>query len=217
MVRNNLTFRSFDFEGEKGLTLVETGFGSDISFTTTTTRCPVLVDLVMVSVVNNILVVVGAAAFVGLLAQIYINLGFTPVPITGQTFGVLLVGSALGWSRASLSMGLYLFAGTAGLPWFAGHSSGTPPTLGYITGFVLSGAILGWPRLTRQRPQRRTRGSLHVPWRGSDLHRRRAVVRSLASRLVQQRTEPRIHSVLVRRHDQGRAFGTGIAHVAAAN
>jgi biotin transport system substrate-specific component len=41
-------------------------------------------------------------------------------------------------------MALYLFAGMAGLPWFAGHSSGTPPTLGYIIGFVLSGAILGW-------------------------------------------------------------------------
>ena len=45
----------------------------------------------------------GAAGFVGLLAQISIHLPFTPVPITGQTLGVLLAGTALGWRRAGRS------------------------------------------------------------------------------------------------------------------
>jgi biotin transport system substrate-specific component len=105
----------------------------------------VLADLLPRTLVANTLLVVGAAGLVGLLAQISIHLSFTPVPITGQTLGVLLAGSALGWRRAGLSMSLYLVAGLAGLPWFADHSSGyAGATFGYLLGFIAAGMLLGW-------------------------------------------------------------------------
>jgi biotin transport system substrate-specific component len=105
----------------------------------------VLADLVPRSLTANAALVVGGAALVGVLAQISIPLGFTPVPLTGQTLGVLLVGTALGWRRSALAMGLYVLAGLAGLPWFAGHASGLPAaTFGYLLGFILASTLLGW-------------------------------------------------------------------------
>jgi biotin transport system substrate-specific component len=105
----------------------------------------VLADFAPSSVLTDTLLVVSAASFVGLLAQISIPLGFTPVPITGQTLGVILAGTALGWRRAGLSMVLYMVAGIAGMPWFAGHSSGYPiATFGYLLGFVCAAPLLGW-------------------------------------------------------------------------
>lgn len=108
-------------------------------------RRAVLADLASDTLFADTLLVVGAAALVGLLAQVSIHLSFTPVPITGQTLGVLLAGSALGWRRASLAMSLYVVAGIAGIPWFAGHASGYPTaTFGYLLGFVAAGALTGW-------------------------------------------------------------------------
>lgn len=105
----------------------------------------VLADLVPASLLAEIALVVGAAALVGALAQISIHLSFTPVPITGQTLGVMLAGTALGWRRAGLAMSLYLVAGIAGVPWFAGHSSGyVGANFGYLIGFVVAGTVLGW-------------------------------------------------------------------------
>ncbi|HEY1826103.1 MAG TPA: biotin transporter BioY [Acidimicrobiales bacterium] len=105
----------------------------------------VLADLVPRSILAEISLVVGAAALVGALAQISIPLGFTPVPITGQTLGVMLAGTALGWRRAGAALSLYVLAGVAGLPWFAGHQSGYPAAnFGYLIGFVVAGAALGW-------------------------------------------------------------------------
>ncbi len=103
----------------------------------------VLADFVTANFVNTVALIVGGAAFVGLLAQVSIPLGFTPVPVTGQTLGVLMVGSALGFSRAAASMSLYLVAGLAGVPWFAGGMSGYAPSCGYIVGFILAAAYLG--------------------------------------------------------------------------
>jgi biotin transport system substrate-specific component len=115
------------------------------SVTVATQPRRVLADVVPGTLLADTALVVGGAALVGVLAQITIHLGFTPVPVTGQTLGVLLCGSALGWRRASLSMGLYIAAGLAGLPWFAGHASGYPvATFGYLLGFVLAGSVLGW-------------------------------------------------------------------------
>lgn len=106
---------------------------------------PVLADLVPSTLIADVALVTGAAVLVGLLAQISIHIPQTPVPITGQTLGVLLAGSALGWRRASLAMSLYLVAGLAGVPWFAGHASGYPATsFGYLLGFVATGALMGW-------------------------------------------------------------------------
>jgi biotin transport system substrate-specific component len=80
----------------------------------------------------------------------------SPVPFTGQTFAVLLVGGALGFRRAALSLGLYLLIGAVGLPVFSRGGSGSEfllgATGGYLVGFVLAAAVvgrlaeLGWDR-----------------------------------------------------------------------
>jgi biotin transport system substrate-specific component len=95
--------------------------------------------------VRDVLLVVVAAGFVGALAQISIRLSFTPVPITGQTLGVLLAGTALGWRRAAAAMALYAVAGVAGVPWFAGQTSGyASASFGYIIGFFFAAAVCGY-------------------------------------------------------------------------
>jgi biotin transport system substrate-specific component len=104
----------------------------------------VLADLVPGALVRDILLVVGAAGFVGALAQVAVHLSFTPVPITGQTLGVLLAGTALGWRRAAAAIALYAVAGVAGVPWFADHSHGyASASFGYIIGFFLAAALCG--------------------------------------------------------------------------
>jgi len=92
------------------------------------------------------LVVAGSLLMAG-LAQVQIPLPFTPVPLTGQTFGVLLVAAALGSKRGPLAMLLYLFEGAMGLPFFAGASGGlhvlAGATAGYLFGFVVAAYIIG--------------------------------------------------------------------------
>jgi biotin transport system substrate-specific component len=94
------------------------------------------------------LVVVSGAALVALAAQVSIPLPFTPVPLTGQTFAVLLVGAAVGPTLGVASMLLYLGAGAIGAPIYAGGSSGfhvfSTATGGYLVGFVLAAALVGW-------------------------------------------------------------------------
>jgi biotin transport system substrate-specific component len=105
----------------------------------------VLADLVAGTLGRDVALVIGAAGFVGLLAQISVHLAFTPVPITGQTLGVLLSGTALGWRRGAASMVVYAAAGLIGVPWFAGHAHGyVGATFGYIVGFVLAAALCGF-------------------------------------------------------------------------
>lgn len=91
--------------------------------------------------------VVGGALLTAGSAQISIPLGFTPVPITGQTFAVLLVSAALGWRLAVSSQALYWLLGAAGLPFYAdakgGWSVATGSTFGYFVGFVLAAAFVG--------------------------------------------------------------------------
>ena len=90
--------------------------------------------------------VVAGSLVVALLAQIKIPLGFTPVPITGQTFAVLLVGAMLGGWRGGLALALYAVEG-AFLPFFAGGASGwfwLLPSGGYIVGFIPAAALVGW-------------------------------------------------------------------------
>lgn len=105
----------------------------------------VLADLVPGSLTRDAGLVVGSAGFTGLMAQLSFHIPGTPVPVTGQTFAALLVGATLGTRRAIAGLLLYLLAGMAGLPWFAGHSSGTSdPSFGYIIGFVVAGGVVGW-------------------------------------------------------------------------
>jgi biotin transport system substrate-specific component len=88
------------------------------------------------------LVFVGSWLVAG-LAQLEVRLPFTPVPITGQTLGVLLVGASLGPGLGALSMAVYLVQGAAGFPFFSGGDSGveflrvTAATGGYLWGFVV--------------------------------------------------------------------------------
>lgn len=96
------------------------------------------------SLARQAILVLGGAAFVGLAAQVAIPLPFTPVPLTLQTFAVLLAGAALGSLRGVIAMSLYAVAGIAGVPWFAQGSSGfAAPSFGYILGFIIAAGIVG--------------------------------------------------------------------------
>ncbi|MPZ15802.1 MAG: biotin transporter BioY [Chloroflexi bacterium] len=105
------------------------------------------------SLLTNVALIVAGSLFVALSAQIAIYL--LPVPVTGQTFGVLVVGAALGSRRGALALVAYLGEGLAGLPVFAaGHSAWTPnafgepvivgSTAGYLVGFVIAAYVVGW-------------------------------------------------------------------------
>lgn len=106
----------------------------------------VLADLVPGSLARDAVLVAGGAGLTGLAAQVSIHVpSITPVPFTLQTLAVLLTGAALGTVRGLLSMSLYLAAGSAGLPWFANHTSGWSgnPSFGYVLGFVVAAGVVG--------------------------------------------------------------------------
>ena len=90
----------------------------------------------------------GMACLVGLLAQARIPLPWTPIPITGQTFGVLLAAVLLGQWWSGISMAMYVCLGVAGIPWFNGGIGGMAaiagPTGGYLIGFILAALFLGY-------------------------------------------------------------------------
>ena len=96
---------------------------------------------------RDVFLIILGSLFVAALAQVEIPLPFTPVPITGQTFGVLLVGAALGSKRGAASLALYLAEGAVGLPFFAGGAHGlsvlTGATAGYLLGFVGAAYVIG--------------------------------------------------------------------------
>ncbi|MDQ6883122.1 MAG: biotin transporter BioY [Candidatus Dormibacteraeota bacterium] len=91
--------------------------------------------------------VVSFALFTALMAQVSIPLPFTPVPITGQTFAVLLTGSLLGSRLGVSAMALYVAMGAIGLPFFAHGAHGfaivTGVTGGYLIGFIVAGLVVG--------------------------------------------------------------------------
>jgi biotin transport system substrate-specific component len=101
---------------------------------------------------DAVLVLAGAALIAG-AAQVSIPLPFTPVPVTGQTFAVLLVGGALGTLRGLSAAVLYVLLGIAGAPVYADHASGwhvfTGATGGYLVGIALAAAVTG--RLAERR------------------------------------------------------------------
>jgi len=96
---------------------------------------------------RNALLVVGASLVTAVAARIAIPLPWTPVPVTGQTFAVLLTGMVLGSRRGALALALYLAEGAAGLPVFAGGTAGPAallgPTGGYLLAFPLAAAVTG--------------------------------------------------------------------------
>lgn len=133
--------------------------------------------------VRDILLVVAGAALVGLLAQISFHLSWTPVPITGQTLAVLLVGTTLGLRRGTAALVLYVLAGLAFVPWFANGVSGFPggADFGYLIGFIFSAAACGY--LAERRADRKVISAIPamivgevimyvigVAWLAVDLH-----------------------------------------------
>ena len=103
-----------------------------------------LADVVPGGLVRNVALVMGGTLFVALSALVQIPLPFTPVPLSLQTFAVLLTGAALGSRRGAASMALYLLAGVAGVPWFTAHQSGWAfPAFGYVVGFVAAAWLAG--------------------------------------------------------------------------
>ncbi|MGB1610515.1 MAG: biotin transporter BioY [Ilumatobacteraceae bacterium] len=96
----------------------------------------------------------GFAALTAVLAQVKFSLGFTPVPITGQTLATLLAGTVLGWKRGAASQFVYWVAGIfMPFAWYANDETGSSisagwnyaigTTAGYMVGFVLAAALVG--------------------------------------------------------------------------
>ena len=149
-----------------------------------TARRLVLADRVFPrTLVMDVVLVVAGAALVTVLAQVVIPL--QPVPITGQTLAVLLVGSALGALRGAISMVLYAGLGLVGLPVYSDGTHGAGvlfgATGGYIVGFILSAALVGllaerqWDRKILKALATFAAGSLAVfaiglPWLAVVLH-----------------------------------------------
>lgn len=108
---------------------------------------PVLADRFFSrSLATDLTLVATGAILVGLLAQVAVPLW--PVPVTGQTLAVLLVGGSLGMRRGVASLLLYTAVGLAGVPWFAERSGGISylgaPSFGYIIGMIGAAGLIGW-------------------------------------------------------------------------
>jgi biotin transport system substrate-specific component len=99
------------------------------------------------SIPKKLALALGMAMLTGLLAQARVQLPWSPVPVTGQTFAVLLAGVLLGRWWGGISLAVYGGLGMAGVPWFQGFNSGIAhlagPTGGYIAGFILAALFLG--------------------------------------------------------------------------
>lgn len=88
--------------------------------------------------------IVAGSLVVTALARLAYVLPFTPVPVTGLTLGVLLVGAALGSRRGAAALTLYLAQGAAGLPVFAGGGAGVAWLLGPTAGYLWSAPLAAW-------------------------------------------------------------------------
>lgn len=99
------------------------------------------------SLPKKLVLALGMACLTGLVAQVRFPLPWSPVPVTGQTFAVLLAGVLLGRWWGGISLAMYAGLGAIGLPCFAGWGSGlgylAGPTGGYIIGFILAALFLG--------------------------------------------------------------------------
>lgn len=99
------------------------------------------------SIPSSVYLPIAGALCITLASQIRIELGFTPVPITGQTFAVVLWGLLFGSRQGALASVSYLVAGAVGLPVFAGFTA-LPAlwgaTSGYLIGFIPGAWLAGW-------------------------------------------------------------------------
>lgn len=113
----------------------------------TTRTGAVLADLLPVArnryAVDTALVL-GGAALTGIAAQLSVPVPGSPVPVTGQTFAALLVGTALGARRGFLALAVYTLVGLAGMPCFSEGESGPGiVSLGYVLGMLLAATVVG--------------------------------------------------------------------------
>jgi biotin transport system substrate-specific component len=96
---------------------------------------------------RTVTLVVGFSLLTALCAQLTFHLPWTPVPVTGETFAVLLAGSTLGWAAGAASQVLFVLEGLAGLPFYQGAHHGWSYAHGvvggYLVGFVLAAALAG--------------------------------------------------------------------------
>ena len=113
-------------------------------------RATALVDALIprssaqVNILIDAALIVGFAALTGLAAQVKVYLN-PAVPVSGQTFAVLLTGAVLGWKRGGASMLVYLVAGgLLGLPVFASGGAWSPSSRGYLLGFTAAAIIVGF-------------------------------------------------------------------------
>lgn len=114
----------------------------------TTYEAPTLAGVVFPrSRVATITMMIGFALLTALAAQIRIPLPGTPIPITGQTFAVLLAGAALGSRAGAGSQAIYWALGAIGLPFYTNASGGweaaTGATAGYLVGFIAAAWVVG--------------------------------------------------------------------------
>ena len=130
---------------------------------------PVLADRIPQVTARDGLLVAGGALLTAAAAQVFVPLPFTPVPISGQTFAVLLVAAALGPARGVASMGLYVLLGLVGLPFYAEGASGPQVVLGatggYLAGFVAAAWLVG--QLARRGSDRKVLGTVGTYAAGS--------------------------------------------------
>jgi biotin transport system substrate-specific component len=120
-------------------------------------------------IAREVTLIAGFALLTAALAQVRISLGFTPVPVTGQTLAVLLAGASLGAWRGASSQLLYWLMGMVGLPFYSngtgGWSVATGPTMGYLVGFIVAAAVVG--RLAEYRHDRHVLTSVAAMTMGS--------------------------------------------------
>jgi biotin transport system substrate-specific component len=137
----------------------------------TATPTATLADLLPATRLRTPALVVGAAALTALCAQVTVHIPGTPVPVTLQTFAVLVAGAGLGWKAGGTSQLLYLALGIVGFPVYADGASGwtvaSGATAGYLVGFVVAAAVVGW-----------------LAERGQDRHIRTAIPSMLAGSAI---------------------------------
>lgn len=162
-------------DGGKVRAFVSNAIASSVKPMNTVVSSRVLADLIPFSrkresafVRDAVLVTLGVL-LTAVSAQVEIPLGFTPVPLTLQTFSVLLVGAVLGANRGALSMGAYWLCGIVGLPFSSGGGSGwetaTGATMGYLLGFIVAAWAVG--RLAERKQDRNFTTSLPAMLLGS--------------------------------------------------
>ena len=100
------------------------------------------------SLTMNLVIAFSGSLLLALLARLTILIPFSPVPITGQTFGILFLGGVLGSRFGTLSVIMYILEGLIGLPVFAGGTMGflylLGPTGGYLLGFIPAVYLVGY-------------------------------------------------------------------------